>query len=419
MPTVTPTYDANGNLTNDGLHAYSWDADGNSATVDSMVSIPYDALGRAVEQNRGGTYSQSVYAPGGSKLAIMSGQNLQQAFIPLPGGATAVYNSSGLAYYRHADWLGSSRIASTPDNQAYASQSYAPFGEAYVEAGRTDRSFAGHDEDTVAGIYDAPFRKYDPYQGRWISPDPGGLSVVDPTNPQSWNRYAYVLNNPLKHSDPTGLACVYLTDDGNEIAEVDDDVAMEDCVGDGPEGGGYWVSGPVTDVFVNDDGTYRFGWSGVDENGNLVTGVYANYIGPIGTVPGGGTGFENPAGWSFGYFVLNVPIIVGQNLVNEPTDATVNEGNRDMRLFGTHWCGPGGSGTVTSTTDAACWRHDMCYAANNLEWTDNRNKSLPPAKAAALQQCNQQLCNSVRRGSTAGDVMIDFYFTAVGKFTCR
>jgi RHS repeat-associated protein len=195
------------------LHTYSWDADGNTLNFDlnktTAVAVTYDALGRAVEQNRGGTYSQIVYAPNGSKLAVMNGQTLQSAFIALPGGATAVYNSSGLAYYRHPDWLGSSRIASTPDNQVYASQSYAPFGEAYVEAGRTDRSFAGHDEDTITGIYDAPFRKYNPYQGRWISPDPGGLSVVDLADPQSWNRYAYVLNSPINLIDPLGLWCTW------------------------------------------------------------------------------------------------------------------------------------------------------------------------------------------------------------------
>jgi RHS repeat-associated protein len=202
--TTTPSYDANGNLTNDGLHAYSWDADGNSANVDS-VSITYDALGRAVEQNRGGTYSQIVYSPGGSKLAFMSGQSLQKAFIALPGGATAVYNSSGLAYYRHSDWLGSSRIASMPDRTVYSSQSYAPFGEAYVEAGNIDRSFAGHDEDTVSGIFDAPFRRYSPAQGRWNSPDPAGLLAVDASDPQTWNRYTYVNNDPTGETDEDGL----------------------------------------------------------------------------------------------------------------------------------------------------------------------------------------------------------------------
>ena len=42
-------------------------------------------------------------------------------------------------------------------------------------------------------------------QGRWISPDPAGIVAVDPSNPQTWNRYAYVMNNPLSYVDPLGL----------------------------------------------------------------------------------------------------------------------------------------------------------------------------------------------------------------------
>jgi len=49
------------------------------------------------------------------------------------------------------------------------------------------------------------FRRYSPVQGRWISPDPAGLGAVDPSNPQTWNRYAYVLNNPAVLIDPLGL----------------------------------------------------------------------------------------------------------------------------------------------------------------------------------------------------------------------
>jgi hypothetical protein len=40
---------------------------------------------------------------------------------------------------------------------------------------------------------------------RWLVPDPAGLAAVDPTNPQTWNRYAYVGNNPLRNVDPLGL----------------------------------------------------------------------------------------------------------------------------------------------------------------------------------------------------------------------
>ena len=84
-------------------------------SVDSTAgSLTYDALGRMVEQNRSGVYKQIVYAPTGGKLALMNGQTLSKAFVPLPAGATAVYTSSGLAYYRHSDWLGSSRLATTP-----------------------------------------------------------------------------------------------------------------------------------------------------------------------------------------------------------------------------------------------------------------------------------------------------------------
>ena len=85
---------------------------------------------------------------------------------------------------------------------------YAPFGETYASSGAPWLSFTGMDEDTEpnnpATLYDFPAREYG-IQGRWPSPDPAGLAAVDPGNPQSWNRYAYVGNNPLAATDPTGL----------------------------------------------------------------------------------------------------------------------------------------------------------------------------------------------------------------------
>ncbi len=171
-----------------------------------LVNLIYDALGRMVEQQRGTAYQEIVYGPGGSKLALMNGQTLTKAFVPLPGGATAVYTSTGLAYYRHSDHLGSSRLASTASRTLYYSGAYAPFGESYAETGTTDRSFTGNNEDTVTGTADFMFREYSSnQQGRWISPDPAGIGAVDPADPQSWNRYAYVSNSPLNSVDPLGL----------------------------------------------------------------------------------------------------------------------------------------------------------------------------------------------------------------------
>src|SRR5947209_20432127 len=194
-----PSYDANGNLQNDSLHSYAWDANGNAITMDG-VGATYDALDRMVEQNRSGSYTQIVYAPTGSKLALMNAQSLQKAFVPLPGMGTAVYTASGLAYYRHADWLGSSRFASTPGRTMYSDAAYSPFGEPYAQAGTSDLSFTGENQDTVPGLYDFPFREY-ATQGRWPSPDPAGLAAVSLDDPRTWNRYAYVLNDPLTRWD--------------------------------------------------------------------------------------------------------------------------------------------------------------------------------------------------------------------------
>src|SRR5712691_11632066 len=211
------TYDNNGNLTADatGNHQYSWDAEGRPTCIDNVVQS-YDAMGRLVEQARGGTcaspgttYQQIVFGPGGGKLALMTVQTLTKAFVPLPGGETAVYTSTGLTYYRHSDWLGSSRLATTPARAPYYTGAYAPFGENYKENGTTDRSFTDENQDTVGGaapLYDFMFREHTPNQGRWISPDPAGLAAVSLTDPQSWNRYAYLSNTPLTNVDPLGLA---------------------------------------------------------------------------------------------------------------------------------------------------------------------------------------------------------------------
>ncbi len=66
-------------------------------------------------------------------------------------------------------------------------------------------SFTGQNKDTDWLNFDFMYREYDPRQGRWLSPDPSGLAAVDPSDPQSWNRYAYVENNPLNFTDPFGL----------------------------------------------------------------------------------------------------------------------------------------------------------------------------------------------------------------------
>ncbi|MGA8221585.1 MAG: RHS repeat-associated core domain-containing protein [Candidatus Acidiferrales bacterium] len=253
----TPTYDANGNVTNDFVNAYAWDAAGRPVTVNG-VGLTFDALGRMVEQNRSSTYTDIVYSPTGSKLALMnatSGPTLQKAFVPLPAGSTAVYNSGGLWYYRHSDWLGSSRLASTPSHTIYSDTAYGPFGEAYAQAGTADGSFTGQNQDTAGTVYDFAAREFG-IQGRWPSPDPAGLAAVNPIDPQTWNRYGYVRKSPLFRVDPQGLCDtdtasedaklrrIRSTDgwggDGNDSGlhgKADDPILIADCGSDGGFGG--------------------------------------------------------------------------------------------------------------------------------------------------------------------------------------
>jgi len=179
-----------------------------------------------------------------------------------------VYAASGLAYYRHADWLGSSRLASTPSRTKYYDVGYAPYGESYGGSGTTDLNFTGQNQDTVSGLYDFMYREYHPVQGRWISPDPAGLAAVNPTNPQTWNRYAYVANSPFNAIDLFGL-------NGQHVSSIPDDFFGGSCTVNGmatpcSTAGGMIAAGGGAQCLNNV-------CEGVDTNGNFAQ--YACFAG--------------------------------------------------------------------------------------------------------------------------------------------
>lgn len=157
--------------------------------------------------NRHSVARQTVArSPSVQGMALMNGSTLSKAFVSLPGGAAAVYTSSGLTYYRHTDWLGSGRLATTPVTRtAYFDVAYGPYGEGYASSGSPDLDFTGQAQDTVSGLYDFLYREYNANHGRWPWPDSAGLGAVSIANPQTWNRYAYVGNMPLNNVDNLGL----------------------------------------------------------------------------------------------------------------------------------------------------------------------------------------------------------------------
>jgi RHS repeat-associated protein len=163
-----------------------------------------DAFDRVIDI---GSQAATFFSPDGSFKGAFRGQLARRASFVLPGGGVATFDvcGGGLIEYDHPDHLGSPRLGSSPTRGFLQSMAYAPFGELYASSNAsTPGAFTGQSPQTSFDQYNFPFREYGT-QGRWASPDPAGLDAVDPTLPQSWNRYAYVANAPLEFVDPLGL----------------------------------------------------------------------------------------------------------------------------------------------------------------------------------------------------------------------
>lgn len=124
------------------------------------------------------------------------------------GGRILAYNL-GLAHtvFLHKDVLGSTHMATGPSGSLLQDQLFYPFGQSWTSLGTwQEQGFAGFDWlQTDDDRYPTPTRSYQPRLGRWLTPDPGGKKVVRLDDPQTWNAYAYVRNNPTTLTDPTGL----------------------------------------------------------------------------------------------------------------------------------------------------------------------------------------------------------------------
>jgi RHS repeat-associated protein len=121
-----------------------------------------------------------------------------------PSEHIAGRDTSGNVYYYFVDAIGSTRVVTDASGNTCFDADYYPYGQEndYNTSCSPTYKFTGYEYDSETGNYYAYARYYDPRRGRFMSPDPLG-GVVG--NPQSMNRYAYVVNNPTTLVDPLGM----------------------------------------------------------------------------------------------------------------------------------------------------------------------------------------------------------------------
>ena len=100
------------------------------------------------------------------------------------------------------DYLPFGRILSASDNGRSAAGCHQAAPDTNI-ASSVDEKFTGQKRDNETGLDYFGARYMSAPMGRFMSPDPSMLSTVK-ANPQTWNRYTYVLNNPMKYVDPNG-----------------------------------------------------------------------------------------------------------------------------------------------------------------------------------------------------------------------
>jgi RHS repeat-associated protein len=110
-------------------------------------------------------------------------------------------------YYYYADGLGTVHTVTNATGTPCYDATFTPYGQEVdnpniSQTCAPNYRFTGYELDSETGLYYAIARYYSPRLSRFMSTDPlaGGVS-----NPQSLNRYAYVLNNPTSLIDPLGL----------------------------------------------------------------------------------------------------------------------------------------------------------------------------------------------------------------------
>ena len=210
-------YDAAGNVLQDGSgttacsgYAYSWNAE-EEMTCSLGATYVYDGDGIRVKKSGGGA-TPTLYWGSGTLAESDTSGNLTSEYIYLNGRRIARRDvATGNVYYFFQDMLGSSNVVANSSGVLQNESDFYPFGgEAAITQSLTNQHyrFTGKERDTESGNDYFGARYYASSMGRFTSPDWSATADTIPyaelDNPQSFNLYGYVVNNPLGWVDTDG-----------------------------------------------------------------------------------------------------------------------------------------------------------------------------------------------------------------------
>ena len=204
--TVDP---ATNRITNGGV---SYDAAGNMTAMPGLT-MTYDTDNRMISNSSGETYT---YDASGLRAAKTNGSPLEYYFYGVDGsllqrwtGGYNVYFGGKLIYNGNGTTV-TDRLGSVVEKDPSTATRYFPYGDEPAATEQNRPKFATYYRDSATALDYAQQRYYSSTLARFTSPDPYRASG-GPADPQSWNRYAYVQNDPVNGNDPRGLETVEIS----------------------------------------------------------------------------------------------------------------------------------------------------------------------------------------------------------------
>jgi len=225
----------------------------------------------------------------GTVLPLSVGQNVSGTFYDGCGGNSFIYSApsmplspqQGTTYYT-ADHLGSAQLGTASGGWPVWQGHFAPFGqELNPQTTSSHYKFTGKERDAESGLDYFGARYYGSNMGRFTSPDDD--SDQAPSDPQSWNLYSYVRNNPLTNTDPDGHDCINTSN-----LQKDGTVSVTSgtsCASD-PGKYGTYVAGTVDTKSLTTDGKGSVGYNFTSYDGQSGGGGVIAPNAPYGPLEG-------------------------------------------------------------------------------------------------------------------------------------